>query len=401
MTNQIEPPKDTSLPFLVYGIFKPKYISNIKLTENKSLEIQNNNFIKDIVPLKTKSGNNKNDSYLIYFNAEKSKEAYDFICKSEITRPAKWKKVKIDGKKTNMLLLEDKPPYYIEPPADTSLPFFAYGIFKRNQLAYSKIKEYIKEQPQDCTVDYKMKIRDGVPILIKEIDEKYEANGSLIYFKDESCDEAYDEICNTEPNALYEWDVIEVEGKDANVLFGKDPEKGSSEFEVYNTKVKNYNGKEDPFFKESIQIIKEFMEKELYVNERNLLELQMHYLLLWAAIERYCDLKYGNQKISENIEEFSDEDIVKESLENLKRFENSSFNEDNERLKVFSAKDLREYKLNPKYPEDSIKFYYTIRCNVVHRGKILKYEDAALLKNSLEELLEIFENVLKDTFKED
>ena len=75
MTNQVEPPKDNSLLFLVYGIFKPKYISKIKLTESKSLEIQNNNFIKDIVPLKTKSGNNKNDSYLIYFKEEHSKEA--------------------------------------------------------------------------------------------------------------------------------------------------------------------------------------------------------------------------------------------------------------------------------------------------------------------------------------
>ena len=94
----------------------------------------------------------------------------------------------------------------------------------------------------------------------------------------------------------------------------------------------------------------------------------MHYLLLWAAIERFCNLKYGNQKISESIEEFSDDDVIKESLKNLKRFKNSNFNENDKKLQVFSSKDLREYKLNPENSEDSLKFYYTICCNVVHRG---------------------------------
>ena len=400
MTNQLELPEDTSLPFLAYGIFKLKYISKNDLPKNKSLKLKNINYIKDIVHFKTKLGRNENDSYLIYFNEEYSKEAYDFICKSETTKPAKWKKIEIDGIETNMLLLENDKPYYIERPADTSLPFFAYGIFKRNQLAYSKIKNYVKEQPKDYTVNYEMRIRDGVPILTKEIDKKYKANGSLIYFKEESCDDAYDEICNTEPDALYEWGVIEVNSTDANVLFGKDPEKGSSKFEIYQGKVKDYNGKMDPFFRESLQIIKEFKEKNLGVNERNLLELQMHYLLLWAAIERFCDLKYGNQKISDNIEEFSGDDIVIKSLKDLNRFNNPNFNENNEKLKVFSSKDLREYELNPKNPKDSLKFYYTIRCNVVHRGKIVIYDDADLLKNALDDLLEIFENVLEDTFKE-
>ena len=149
------------------------------------------------------------------------------------------------------------------------------------------------------------------------------------------------------------------------------------------------------FFNESIKIIKEFIKKFSEVNVNNLIELQMHYLLLWAAIERYCDLKYGNEKISDNIEEFSEEDIVIECINNLKnlnRYDSKT---------VFSAKDLKNYELNPKEPSDSLKFFYTIRCNVVHRGKILIYDDANLLLNSLIDLCEIFENVLKDTFKED
>ena len=106
-------------------------------------------------------------------------------------------------------------------------------------------------------------------------------------------------------------------------------------------------------------------------------------------------MKYGKEKISENIEEFSKEDTVIECVKNLKNFSRYKTKT------VFSAKDLRNYELNPKETYDSLRFFYTIRCNVVHRGKILIYDDANLLLYSLDDLCEIFENVLKDTFQQD
>ena len=178
-------------------------------------------------------------------------------------------------------------------------------------------------------------------------------------------------------------------------MIGKDSDRGSSEFEIIKSKVNNYNGKNDPFFNETMKLIEEFKETGSGVNVRYLLELQMHYLLLWAAIERYCDLKYGKEKISENLKEFAEkEEAVINSIENLNlnRYKSTT---------VFSAKDLRNYKLDSKKPVDSLRFFYTIRCNVVHRGKILMYDDDVLLRNSLEDLYEIFKNVLDNTFGDD
>lgn len=396
MNEHLELPKDMSLPFLVYGIFKPKSISKSIESENKYADFENMGFIEDIVPLTTKNGNNKNDSYLMYFDKDHAKKAYENICKMESSRSVKWKKIKVGGVKANVLLLEDNDSYYLSSEdIDTTLPFFAYGIFKKNQLAYSKIKEYVEGEPQERKVDYEMLIRDGVPILTKKIDSEYKASGHLIKFKADEQDEAYDVISQTESKKLYKWDVIDVKGKKANVLIGKDSDRGSSEFEIIKSKVKNYNGKNDPFFNETMKLIEEFKETASGVNVRYLLELQMHYLLLWAAIERYCDLKYGKEKISENLKEFAEkEEAVINSIENLNlnRYKSTT---------VFSAKDLRNYKLDSKKPVDSLRFFYTIRCNVVHRGKILMYDDDVLLRNSLEDLYEIFKNVLDNTFGDD
>ena len=57
------------------------------------------------------------------------------------------------------------------------------------------------------------------------------------------------------------------------------------------------------------------------------------------------------------------------------------------------------YRLDLNEPEFCMNFYYTIRCNVVHRGKS-SYNDERLLKRSLQDLLNIFKDVLADTFKE-
>ena len=66
---------------------------------------------------------------------------------------------------------------------------------------------------------------------------------------------------------------------------------------------------------------------------------------------------------------------------------------------VENDKDLKYYALDPINPYYSINYYYTIRCNVAHRGKEL-HSDDYILRQSLKELLEIFKDVLKDTFDE-
>ena len=398
MTDYSELPDNTSLPFLVYGFYRPK--KHI-LSKIKSMEVKHSDsecIIKNINPITIKHEKYNKNGYLIYFDDKYSKDAYNIISKSESSEPSKWDKIDIDGIEANVLIQENKDNYHLQPPIDTiDLPFFAYGIFKKNEIAYSKIKKYVKDKPENHIIDYEIRMRDGVPILIKEKGE-FKSEGNLIYFKENNREKAYQIISKTELKDLYRWDVIKVNGHDANVLIGIDPNNGSSNIEFYG-KYYSYKGIDDPFFKESILIIKKFLGEDKGPTVMNLLKLQMHYLLLWASIERYCDLKYAKSRINQNIKEFSEEEVVENSIKNLKRFKNRAYDKNDELLTVFSAEDLQDYTLKPKKPFDSLKYYYTIRCNVVHRGKISMDKDEHLLRFGLMDLCEIFENVIKDTFK--
>ena len=51
----------------------------------------------------------------------------------------------------------------LDLPDDIDLPFFAYGIFKPGQLAYSKIRNHVDENINNVEINYLMKTRDGVP----------------------------------------------------------------------------------------------------------------------------------------------------------------------------------------------------------------------------------------------
>lgn len=43
---------------------------------------------------------------------------------------------------------KNKEKKTLNPPDNTELEFFAYGIFKPGQLAYSKIRNHVKEKKQ-------------------------------------------------------------------------------------------------------------------------------------------------------------------------------------------------------------------------------------------------------------
>ena len=271
----------------------------------------------------------------------------------------------------------------LKQPNNTNLPFFAYGIFKPGQLAYSKIADYV-ESYDKSEIEYEMLMRDGVPIIKAQNRTNKKTNGYLIKFKEKKSNEAYDCICKTQHNKLYEWEEIEVDNKQTNVLIGVNPEKGNSPFEKSTW---DYDGREDPFFKEAIEVIEnELNDKTKKSNDINdFFKLQMTYMLLWASIERYASLKYNNSRPM--ITQFSKDELVKTSLKKHVY----------EQRTVYSAKDLKNYTLNRNNPYYSIKYYYTIRCNVVHRGKSI-FKDESMLRESLKELLAIFKDVLRDTF---
>ena len=274
----------------------------------------------------------------------------------------------------------------VDFPEDSSLPFFTYGIFKPRQIAYSRIEIFVDES-FPCQINYRMLIRDGVPLISPDESEHSKTNGFLIKFKERFSKKAYKTICITEPNELYEWKVIKVGDTKANVLVAKNHNIGSSLLEGT---VGYYDGKEDPFFDEAIRIVEKELDREFkgMGDMEGFLKLQMAYILLWTSIERYCSLKYDI--FGSKINKLSKDWLFKRGLKKYVH----------DKRKVFSAEDLREYTLNPEEPYDSVRYYYTIRCNVAHRGKAI-YSDEKMLRQSLEELLNIFKDILDDTFYED
>ena len=269
---------------------------------------------------------------------------------------------------------------------DLKLPFFAYGIFKPGQLAYSKIKNRVDEKNiKNIQVNYGMKLRDGVPILINEKSKHYQTNGFLITFKKGNEKQAYETISETLLRRLYKWDTIEIDGKKVNVLFGVKPNKGSNYIEDPNERI-NFDGKNDPLFSEAIELIEDNLksEKDRW-KLKSFFELQMNYMLLWSAIDRYTSLKYNQTVQNENYKRFANEKTFKQGI---KKFE------DKRHIPVFSTDDLKIHKFNADNPKNTFYYYYTFRCN---RGKTM-IGDYDMLKTATEELLEIFNDVLKNTF---
>jgi len=273
-------------------------------------------------------------------------------------------------------------------PNNTTVPFFAYGLFKPGQLCFPRIKDLV-EKTIDSTVNGILKERDGIPLLITSLGSKFKIKGFLIHFHPgRECD-AYQRIVAIEPDEVYRWGEITCNnGIEANVLLGKREGRGSSDLEH----CEEWDGQEDPFFKQGLDEIEAILKdkKNHDVGYRSIFRLQMAYTLLWSAIERYAGLKYHlGTRVNEKVYQIAKEKCFTDSLKKRVKV----------RREVFSATDLRKYQLDPNDPEKSIKYYYQVRSNVVHRGKAVT-RDFDTLNSSLKELLAIFRDILDDAFKE-
>ncbi len=270
-------------------------------------------------------------------------------------------------------------------PVDTSLPFFAYGIFKPGQLCFYRISEFAEESIEG-TVDGYLKERDGIPLLVlaKDCGSIY---GDLIRFKNEEGCEAYSRIMDIEPEEVYRWERTIVNGSIyANVLIGKRAERGSTELEHVN----EWDGKNDPYFKQGLEVVDEILRENSNFDWdfKSLLRLQMAYALLWTAIERYASLKYHlGKQVTHKVYQIANEESFANALKKVV----------SDKREVFDTVKLNKVTLDPNNPKKSLEYYYQVRSNSIHRGKTV-VKDFDTVKKSLEELLEIFRIMLQNSF---
>lgn len=293
---------------------------------------------------------------------------------------------KLNGKN---IKLRKEEGYLTFPPAGCSLPFFAYGIFKPDQLAFSRIKDYVIGEPKKCSVKYALYERDGIPFVCKQ-NTKHKTQGYIIYFKENCSELAYDLIRKTESAKFYRWETTNTDYGEVNILFGRKPSKSNPVL----VEKGMYNGSNDVFFRHALNLISEEMKDYEYSDGFcNFFKLQRNYLLLWTCIERYTSLKYGENAKTYNNHKLAEEKIFKDSLK-------SYVKNPTEGRKIFDSQSLDYVKLDTEKPSKSIDYYYTMRSNVVHRGKSVSDIDEEKLRKSLVELLNIFQCVLKDTFND-
>lgn len=268
----------------------------------------------------------------------------------------------------------------MQGPTDISRPFFSYGIFRPGQIGFFQVRGFIKvAQPSRITGN--LRLRDGLPIF--DPHAQGNVSGMLLHFIDNvAAEKAYQRISRIEPDNHYRWGEIPCEETIANVLLGRSPQKGSVTCEGL-----EWNCWQDPLFNAALDVVEETMQSQhgFEWDLKPLFRLQMAYLLLWSAIERYVSLRYHlGTNVSEKVSYIATEPAFGAALKKYVSESRSVFRADQPKTKIM---------LDPNCPEKAKDYYYQIRSNITHRGKAAT-TDHDRLHQSLGELLLIFREVL-------
>lgn len=268
-------------------------------------------------------------------------------------------------------------------PEKVNRPFVAYGIFKPGQIAYCQLKDFV-DYATKVNIPGSLRLRDGVVLFDqRRIDGPVDA--FRLSFLSGLEQRAYAVISDMEPSNLFYWDSVEIDGEACNILSGKKIDRGSHEIDMQEY-VDIWN---DPLFNAALEVVEnELLRKTNGSGDmKAFFKLQMSYLLLWSALERFVTLRYGfGQNLVKKIEMLACDKTFCASI-------GKHVSEKNH-VKVFRADDPEKtYEARPDKPLSTIRAYYQLRSNITHRGKSYN-KDYQRLLNSAKTLLLIFRDVL-------
>ena len=281
----------------------------------------------------------------------------------------------------------------VGPPPQTGLPCFVYGVFMPGELAHSLVEPFLDGAPCEAEARGRLWIRDGLPLLSAE--GQGLVSGYLLRFRPETEASAYEAIGALEPRKHYEWAVLRLQSpeQDALALIGLDLPKGAEEAEGG-----QWRSSGDPLFTAGIEVVgqvvakdgsqRPLVDKKQNIDWHRVFRLEAAYLLLWSAIERYTALRYGPWRDAmQRIKLLGEDPVFAEALLQV----------DPEFREVLDSRSPSEKKkLLVEKPKKAAEYYYQVRSNLTHRGKAA-YGDATTVRESLIELLEIFELMLAAT----
>ena len=267
---------------------------------------------------------------------------------------------------------------------DPQLPFFAYGMYKPGEIAFSQIRDFVADVQEDEVSGY-IKVRDGIPVLIESNDSKIP--GSILCFTPNLAKHAYDKILELEPKHQYRWKILRtIKGNSVNGLVTRQPGRGNA-YDI----IELWSSWNDPLFTEALEVVDETLHSEEVMRGDGFgslkpqFRLQMAYLLLWTSIERFLYLRYGTgSDVVQNINRLSKEPAF---VDALPRYIKPSSSGGKSRFReIYRTDDPGQQKiqLDPFNPKKSVDYYYQVRCNVAHRGKTAPGRDFEILAKSTE-----------------
>jgi hypothetical protein len=272
-------------------------------------------------------------------------------------------------------------------PNQIDLPFFTYGLFRPGQIGFGGLRQFVASCEAGWHTKGHLLDRDGLPVLDKGEDK---IPGVLIRFRDGDEKAAYEVVARIEPDKLYRWETVDVHkaraSVKANVLLGRKPSRGSHPLED-----DEWDGSKEPLFDLALKVVEETVEqnRQFEWDLKPLFRLQMAYMLLWTAIERFAAFKYHlGERATEKVFQLASEPAFVSGVSQLVKEKREVVKTDDPGTKV---------TLEPANPGKALAYYYQVRSNITHRGKAA-VRDHEILVKSLDELLELFRRVLHDEF---
>lgn len=270
-------------------------------------------------------------------------------------------------------MTSERAPGPLGLPPDPSRPFFAYGSLRPGGLAYRQIEAFVESSAKE-EINGQLHIRDGLPLLT--LGEGRGCAGHILNFKSGSNREAYEVVCKFEPKEHYRWGTFGSTGFEVNVLLARSPNQGGvealeeSEWTIEMDTMLSH-GLDDVGY-----VLQDALDLRRIPLERQPFRLQMAYLLLWSILERLSAFA---------VSAAAGPTARSYGLATVPEFA-SAMSAVVEREDVVSAADdpTKKFRLTPRDPHSSIRYYYQVRSNATHRGKAAMRDSARLQWAALE-----------------
>lgn len=279
-------------------------------------------------------------------------------------------------------------------PSDLNLPFFAYGIFRSNELAWPRIQDVVETAERSRLVDWVIRLRNGLPVLIEQAGGSVE--GDCVYFSNPIV--GYQAVGGSEPSGEYKWQTLITEaGNRCNALIAVKPKRGVSDEPIF-----GWTSADDPSFVHGMAAVAAavtevrvgLIEKKPWLDTPSdwdaFFRLQGAFLVLWSIIERLASFRFGAEFVQVGNSSTTTGKIYE--LATVDEFRDAMRRAEIRSQTVYSVRENRAKRSLSngeiddllKSTETTLRAWYQIRSNITHRGKSASSDNQTVLNATVD-----------------